>query len=147
MTPIFLLKAATVSALPSFLTASISAFSLPFFRYASPTKKTLNRAFYKINEAKDDSCIFSCNHMRLRERALDTGQIVLKIGSIDEGIGVKISLQPKSKHCIKAALFMVRRFITAPFSNLSFGLDESPLSVKEGTKRKQKCKCPPSPMI
>lgn len=85
--------------------------------------------------------------MSLRERALDTGQIVLKIESIDEGIGVKISLQPKSKHCIKAALFMVRRFITAPFSNLSFGLDESPLSVKEGTKRKQKCKCPPSPMI
>ena len=76
--------------------------------------------------------------MRLRERALDTGQIVLKIESIDEGIGVKISLQPKSKHCIKAALFMVRRFITAPFSNLSFGLDESPLSVKEGTKKKTK---------
>lgn len=38
-TPIFLLKAATASELPSFLTASISAFPLPFFRYASPTKR------------------------------------------------------------------------------------------------------------
>ena len=35
----FPLKAATASELPSFLTASISAFPLPFFRYASPTKR------------------------------------------------------------------------------------------------------------